>query len=125
MDSIVAETTFDCVDRGGRSFALYVRIGDVHDIPTQSGDHNVGFYVELDPLMKRRLQAAPDSFTALCFCIEMVRKALRIFVAHGGCVYFTGTRSPIDIDSHFFEPHHGLICDEYLNSDSDSKSQGD
>ena len=114
MDSPIAETTFDCVGRDGQSFVLHVRIGDRHDIPTKSGDTDVGFYIELDPLMERRHQGGPDTFTALCFSIRLVRKALKIFTAHGGSVYFVGTRCPIDLDSSWFESLGGLIRDDYL-----------
>lgn len=124
MDAPVVETTFDCVDRDGRPFPLHVRIGDRHDIRTESGDTDVGFYVELDPLMKRRVQAGHDTFTAMCFCIQMVRVALKTFVAHGGSVYFAKTRSPIDLDDFLFGPIFGLLRDEFLNPQPDSTAEG-
>jgi hypothetical protein len=50
---------------------------------------------------------------AMCFGIELVRNALKIFVAHGGSVYFRQTRSPIDLESPSFQALGGLLRSEF------------
>jgi hypothetical protein len=117
MQSPVAQAEFDAVTRDGKEIVVTVAIGDLHDIPTESGDTCVGFYIEIEPLMQRRRQGGTDSLMAMCFSIQMVRKALLIFVAHGGSLYFRGTRSPIDLQSPWFESIGGLIRSEYLRPD--------
>ena len=116
MDSPVAQAEFDAVTRDGREIVVQVSIGDQHDMPSKHGT-DVGFYVEVEPLMQRRRQGGTDSFMAICLSIQMVRKALMIFVAHGGSLFFRGTRCPIDLQSPWFESFGGLIRDEYLRPD--------
>jgi hypothetical protein len=111
------QTEFDGVTRDGREIVIRVAIGDIHDVTTDHGDPTVGVFIEVEPLMKRRRQQADDSFGAVCFAIELVRAALKIFVAHGGAVYFRNTRAPIDLTSPHFEPIGGLLLPEYQHPD--------
>jgi hypothetical protein len=110
------QAEFDGITRDGRDIVIRVAIGEPHDIPTASGDTDAGFYVDVEPLMERRTQVGTDSFMAMCFAIELVRKALKIFVAHGGSVYFRRTRSPIDLKSYCFEVVGGLLRPEFLEA---------
>jgi hypothetical protein len=114
MQSPIVQAQFDGTTRDGREIAIEVRIGDAHDHPTDCGDVDKGFYIEVEPLMERRRQIGTDSLSAMCFGIELVRKSLKIFVAHGGFVYFRGTRSPIDLDSYWFESIGGLLREEFV-----------
>ncbi|TWU19739.1 hypothetical protein [Allorhodopirellula heiligendammensis] len=88
-------------------------------IPTDADSSDVGFYIEIDPIMDRRRQAGTDSLSALCSSIELVRKALKIFVAHGGVIHSPGSRLPIDLDDFAFQPQFGLLRPEYLDGDPD------
>ena len=124
MQSPVAQTEFDAVTRDGQEIVVRVLIGDAHDIPVKSGPPDVGFYIEVEPLMERKRQGGTDSFMAMCFSIELVRKALLIFVAHGGSLYLRGTRSPIDLQSKWFESLGHLIRPEYLQPDPSTKQNG-
>jgi hypothetical protein len=54
---------------------------------------------------------------AMCFGIQLVRAALKIFVAHGGSVYFRGTREPIDLESPSFQSLGRLLRAEFLLPD--------
>jgi hypothetical protein len=121
MQCPIVQTEFDAVTRDGREFVVKVAIGDPHDFPTSSGAIDVGFYVEVDPLMDRRRQCGSDSFMAMCFSIQLVRRALAVFVAHGGLLFMRGTRAPIDLQSPWFEPLDGLIRSDYLQTDPASK----
>lgn len=117
MRSPVVQTEFDAVTRDGREIVISVAIGEQHSVPVESGETDVGYYVEVEPLMKRRSQVGTDSFMAMCFSIHLVRKALVIFVAHGGSVFFRGSRCPIDLQSPSFESVGGLIRSEHLAPD--------
>jgi len=121
MQCPVVRTEFDAVTREGREFVVRVAIGDPHEIPTKDGAIDNGFYVEVDPLMDSRRQCGTDSFMAMCFSIQLVRRALTVFVAHGGLLFKRGSRAPIDLQSPWFEPHDGLIHSEYLQTDPVSK----
>jgi hypothetical protein len=100
MHNPVVQAEFDGVARDGREFVIRVAIGDKRS----SGD-DVSFYVEVEPLIARRYpQGGTDTLMAMCFCIQGVRRVLKMFVAHGGSVYGRGTRSPVDLDSYWFEP---------------------
>lgn len=110
MHSPVVQTEFDAVTRGGQEIVVTVTIGDLHDISPNS---DVGFYIEVEPLMKRRRQGGTDSFMAMCFSIQLVRKALTVFVSHGGSLFMRGSRHPIDLQSPWFESVGGLIRPEY------------
>jgi hypothetical protein len=124
MESPVVQTEFDAVSQEGREFVISVEIGDQHNIPTKSGDTDVGFYIEVEPIMERRRQGGTDSFMAMCFSIQLVRKALIVFVSHGGSLYARGTRSPIDLQSSWFESLGGLIRPEYLRPDQTPPQNG-
>lgn len=115
MDNPVAEASFDCEDRDGRQFVMTVAIGDRHKISTDSDSSDVGFYIEIEPIMERRRQAGTDSLSALCCCIELVRKALKIFVAHGGVIHSPGSKLPIDLDDFAFQPLFGLLRPQYVD----------
>lgn len=125
MHSPIVQTRFDAVTRDGREIVINVAIGDQHSVPVKSGDTDVGFYIEVEPLMERRRQVGTDSFMAMCYSIQLVRKALTIFVAHGGSVWFRASRCPIDLQSPFFEPVGGLIRPEYLAPDPRPKKNGE
>ena len=118
MHNPVVQAEFDGVARDGREFVIRVAIGDKRDLPTTSGDPDVGFYIEVEPLMARKfLQGGTDTLMAMCFCIQGLRKVLKLFVAHGGSVYGRGTRYPVDLDSYWFEPvgdDVGLLRAEFL-----------
>jgi len=113
----IAETKFDCVDRDGNAFVATVRIGDPTTRKDKHGRTEHLFQISFDPFFAERLQGGHDSFTAMCFAIELVRKALRVFVAHGGTVYMHDTRSPIDIDDPYFTPICGIIDRRFINGD--------
>lgn len=121
MQCPVVQTEFDAVTREGREFVVRVAIGDPHDTPTGDGALDIGLYVEVDPLMDRRRQCGTDSFMAMCFSIQLVRRALTVFVAHGGMLFKRGSRAPIDLQSPWFEPLDGLIRTEYVQTDPASK----
>ena len=119
MDSPVVQAEFDAVTSDGRAIVVKIAIGDQHDIPSNGGP-DVGFYVEVDPIMDRKRQGGTDSLTAMCFSLQLVRKALVVFVAHGGSLFLRDTRSPIDLQSPWFESLGGLIRPEYLQSNPSS-----
>jgi hypothetical protein len=108
---------FDGVTRGGRDIVIHIAIGDPEGFAKKNKQSNPGFFVEIEPLVGRRGCVGTDSFMAMCFGIELVRKALKIFVANGGSVYFRRTRSLIDLDSHWFKALGGLLRPEFLNKD--------
>src|SRR6056297_1421489 len=107
MENPIAEATFDCVDRDGRQFAMNVAIGDRHASSTEPNAIDVGFYIQIEPIMERRRQYGVDSLSALCCCVHLVRKALKTFVAHDGVIYSPGTKLPIDLDDFAFQPISG------------------
>ncbi|MCU0720066.1 MAG: hypothetical protein MUC83_10215 [Pirellula sp.] len=114
MESPLVQAKFDAVTRDGHEFVVTVAIGDRQDLNTKSGEIDVVFYIEVEPLMERRTQCGTDSLTAMCFSIQLVRKALMTFVAHGGSLFCPGTRFPIDLQSPYFESIGGLIRPQYL-----------
>ncbi len=113
----VVQAEFDGVTRDGREIIIRVAIGDAHDITTKSGAIDVGFYIDVEPLMDRRKQGGTDSLMAMCFSIELVRKTLVTFVAHGGSLFARETRCPIDLQSPWFESVGGMIRSEFLMPD--------
>lgn len=110
----VVQAEFDGVTRDGREIVIRVAIGDAYEITTKSGDIDVGFYIDIAPLMDRRKQGGTDSLMAMCFSIELVRKALVTFVAHGGSLFARDTRCPIDLQSPWFESVGSIISSEFL-----------
>ena len=116
MKNPVVQAEFDGVARDGREFVIRVAIGDMRSLPLPSGDADVGFHIEVEPLMARNfVQGGPDTLTAMCFCIHGMRRVLKMFVAHGGSVYGRGTRCPVDLDSYWFEPlGDNLLRAEFL-----------
>jgi hypothetical protein len=117
MRDPVVKCEFDGATRDGKEIVIHVAIGDAHEYAKKYPRPDPGFYVEIEPLLGRKCSVGTDSFMAMCFGIEMVRKALRIFVANGGSVYFRGTRSPIDLESYWFEPLGLPLRPEYLIPD--------
>lgn len=115
MPEAIAETKFDCVDRDGNSFVAKVEIGEPKTREDKHGGTEYLIHISFDPFFSRRPQGGQDTFTALCFAIELVRKALRVFVAHGGSVFMYGTRSPIDIDDPYFTPICGIINQKFID----------
>jgi len=115
MHSPVVQAEFDAVTSDGREIVVKIAIGDQHDIPSNGG-MDIGFYIEIDPIMDRRRQGGTDSLTAMCFSLQLVRKALTVFVAHGGSLFLRHSRYPIDLQSPWFESLGGLIRSEYLQS---------
>ena len=117
MSQPIAETKFDCVDRHGNAFVAIVQIGEPTTREDKHGRIEHLIHISFEPFIKNRPQGGHDSFTALCFAIELVRKALRVFVAHGGSVFMHGTRSPIDIDDPYFTPICGIIDRKFIDAD--------
>jgi hypothetical protein len=113
----VVKCEFDGATRDGREIVIHVSIGDAREFAKKYPGPDPGFYVEVEPLVGRRSSVGTDSFMAMCFGIELVRKALRIFVANGGSVYFRGTRSPIDLESYWFQSLGLLLRPEFLLPD--------
>lgn len=103
--SWMAETSFDCVEPGGKRFRAVARIGVPERLPR---DGKLAAYsrckVSLAPLVTERAIAGQDSFQALCLSIEFLRTILKVFSASGGQVLFPGTRSHIDLTSPSFLP---------------------
>jgi hypothetical protein len=120
MDNPVIVCEFGGVTRDGREIVIRVAIGEPF-VLSSAGDPDPGFFVEVEPLMRRTRSIGTDSFMAMCFGIELVRKALKIFVAHGGAVYFRGTRSPIDLESYWFESLGGLLRKDFLQDNNASQ----
>lgn len=114
MKNIIATTTFDCRDRHGVDFVATVQIGRPVERTTKSGRSCVECPIAFEPLFPETQHGGEDSFQSLCLAIELVRKALRAFVAHGGTVYFRGTRSPIDVSDPSFTPIAEPIHAVYL-----------
>lgn len=113
----IAESRFDCIDRNGNSFVAIVQIGEPSSREVSSGRLEHLFRVSFAPFFVERVQGGDDTLTAMCFAIELVRKALRVFVAHGGAVYMHGTRSPIDINDPYFTPICGIIDRKFIDGE--------
>jgi hypothetical protein len=117
MRDPVIKCEFDGVTRGGRDIVIHVAIGDPKGFAKKHKESDPGFFVEVEPLVGRKRCVGTDSFMAMCFGIELVREALKIFVANGGSVYFRHTRSPIDLESHSFQPLGHFLRPEFLIPD--------
>ena len=127
MQSPVVQAEFDAITRDGLEIVVTVAMGDLHDIkplPPESDSTDVGFFIEVEPLMKRTRQGGTDSLMAMCFSIELVRKALTVFVSHGGSLFMRGSRYPIDLQSSWFDARGGIIRPEYLQSNPTSPEAG-
>ena len=115
---LIAESKFDCRDRDGSDFVALLQIGRPVELM-----HNDRPYAEcrvsLEPLFPERGHGGADTFQSLCLAIELIRKALRAFVAHGGSVYYHQTRTPIDIDHPSFVPIAEPIDKRFLASMDD------
>src|SRR5215469_890539 len=109
MGKWIAERPFDCTDVKGKRFRAVARIGTPTTVPR---DGNLAAYgscpVMLQPLFAERAARGLDQFQALCLAIDLVRSALKTFVAQGGRVFFTGTDTPIKLDDPSFLPHLDL-----------------
>jgi hypothetical protein len=114
MQEIIATTTFDCRDRNGDDFVATLEIGRPLERIATNGNRYFECPIALEPLFPETQHGGEDSFQSLCLAIELVRKALRAFIAHGGTVYFHGTRSPIDVDEASFSPIAEPIRNVYL-----------
>lgn len=113
----IAESQFDCVDRDGNEFVASVAIGEPSSRDIAHDRTERLFAVSFEPFFTKREQGGHDTLTALCFAIELVRKALRVFTAHGGSVYMHGTRSPIDINDPYFTPICDIIDRRFIDGD--------
>ena len=114
MTNVFAETRFDCIDRDGNAFTAELRFRDIRSTTVRDGVTESRLELSLEPLFPERGMRGMDSFHALCLAIEFVRKALRAFVAHGGTVYFHGSKTPIDIDDAAFTPISEYIDPRFL-----------
>ena len=114
MQDIIATTTFDCRDRNGGDFVATLQIGLPVAQVAANGNRYFECPIALEPLFPEARHGGEDSFQSLCLAIELARKALRAFIAHGGTVCFHGTRSPIDVDDASFAPIAEPIRDLYL-----------
>lgn len=102
MNDIFAASSFDCCDRDGNVFVAVVQLGQPFEREDRQGRSHGVCPVSLEPLFPETAHEGEDTFSALCLAIELIRKALRAFTAHGGTIYFRGTRSPIDINDPSF-----------------------
>ncbi len=114
MEDVIASTTFDCRDKHGSEFVATLDIGRPQERTSPNGRRHVECPIAFEPLFPETRHAGEDSFQSLCLAIDLVRKALRAFVAHGGTVYFRGTRTPIDVDDPSFSPISEPIRAVYL-----------
>lgn len=121
MQDIIATTTFDCRDKHGVDFVATLEIGRPLERTSSNGTIYVECPIALEPLFPETKHGGEDSFQSLCLAIELVRKALRAFVAHGGTVYFRGTRSPIDVNEPSFTPIAEPIYAKFLSPSNDSE----
>ena len=121
METVIATSKFDCRDRNGDYFVAVLKIGDPEDITLPTGPEGK-FNVSLEPLFDERPCRGADSFQALCLSIDLVRKAFRAFVAHGGMVYYHRSRSPINIDDASFVPIAQPIAKRFLLEYDDDDS---
>ena len=119
MQDIIATTTFDCRDRHGVDFFATLKIGRPLERTNTSGTSYFECPIAFEPLFPESRHGGEDSFQSLCIAIDLVRKALRAFVAHGGTVYFHGTRSPIDVNDPSFTPIAEPIRAVYLTDPPD------
>jgi hypothetical protein len=109
MGKWIAERPFDCVDVKGKRFRAIARIGTPTTVPRDGKLSAHGRCpVMLQPLFPERAAGGIDQFQALCLAIELVRNALKTFVAQGGRVFFAGTDTPIKLDDPSFLPHLDL-----------------
>ena len=121
MQDIIATTTFECRDKHGVDFVATLEIGRPSERTSSDGTVYVECPIAMEPLFPETKHGGEDSFQSLCLAIELVRKALRAFVAHGGTVYFRGTRSPIDVNEPSFTPIAEPIYAKFLTSCNDSE----
>jgi len=125
MNPILAETQFDCRDRDGNVFTATLRISELQATVVRNGLTEHKLQISLEPLFPERGYRGTDSFNAICCAIELVRKALRAFVAHGGTVYFFGSKTPIDIEDYAFTPISEPIVERFLSGPARDYSRVD
>lgn len=125
MNDLVAQTQFDCRDRDGNDFTASLRIGDLQPTVVRDGVTEYKLKISLEPLFPERGYRGSDSFNAICCAIELVRKSLRAFVAHGGTVYFTNSRTPIDIEDYAFTPINEPIAERFLSGPAPDYSRNE
>ncbi len=123
MEDVIASTTFDCRDKHGADFVATLDIGRPLERKTANGRRYVECPIAFEPLFPETRHGGEDSFQSLCLAIDLVRKALRAFVAHGGTVYFRGTRTPIDVDDPSFSPISEPIRAVYLTAPVDGPDE--
>ena len=113
-NDIIARGSFDCVDQHGNAFQTTVEIGIPKPFETKTGETDYSCSLAVLPLNAYREKGAcgTDSLMALGFAIENTRQILRAFVQLGGRVYFAGTKTPIDLESHTFQP----VAEHLVNS---------
>ena len=114
METVIAESKFDCRDRNGSEFVATLLIGDPDHNAMPHGHPEGKFSISFEPLFAERTSRGADSFQALCLSIDLVRKALRAFIAHGGTVYYHQTRTPIDLESTSLTPISEPIDRKFL-----------
>lgn len=117
MNSVIAETSYDCVATDGEEFVARLKIGDMELVDVPSGCRHARFRISFEPLFEERNVGGVDSFQALCLAIELVRDSLNAFRAHGGLIYFSGTKSPINLESSSFAPIREPISPRFLAGD--------
>lgn len=125
MDDVVAESSFDCRDRDGNEFVATVRLGRPIQRVSKGDRSYIACPVSFEPLFPETEHGGEDSFQAICLAIELIRKAVRAFVAHGGAAFFRGTRTPIDAEDSSFCPISEPIYDRFMESSpSPEQSRG-
>ena len=110
MTKWIAETAFDCINPKGKRFRAVARIGIPTTVPREGQLSTYGRCpVMIEPLVSERAAGGVDQFQALCLAIDLIRKALKAFVAQGGRVFFPRTDTPIQLDDPSFCPHLDLL----------------
>ena len=105
MTKWIAETAFDCINPKGKRFRAVARIGLPTTVPREGELSAYGRCpVMIESLITERAAGGIDQFQALCLALDLIRKALKTFVAQGGRVFFPRTDTPIQLDDPSFLP---------------------
>lgn len=109
MQKWIAEESFRCIPRTGKTFTLHLRISNPETV-AEDGDRSAygRMCVSLLPLVDERWIGGVNQFQALCLSIDYIRRVLKVFVAEGGRVYWRDTDGPVDLDSACFLPMPSL-----------------
>ena len=123
MQKWIAEESFRCIPRTGKTFALQVRIAEPETIVEDGVRSAYGsVHVSLLPLVDERSIGGVNQFQALCLSIDYVRRVLKVFVAEGGRVYWRDTDGPVDLDSPCFLPMQSLSDFKKLSKRRNARS---